>query len=127
MTTPQNVIQSMAHKPVPAPIAHTAIACLAGVCQMPIAMITVTTAPMITACQAGIRMPARSTSSSTIGTSAASVLPSVVCSGSRFCTKDVAETLSMGSRLPVKRASCGLACPLLPPHGISPCALPRIR
>src|SRR5581483_6694554 len=81
MITPQNVIQSIDQKPVPAPSPHAANVSLAGVPHTVAARMIVTTAPIVTACHADIRMTGSKTSSSTIGISAMSVLPSVECAG----------------------------------------------
>jgi hypothetical protein len=81
MITPQNVIQSIDQKPVPAPTPQAPRASPTGVLHTVIARMIVTTVPMITACQADIFSTGSRISSSTMGTSAMSVLPSVECAG----------------------------------------------
>jgi hypothetical protein len=81
MITPQNVIQSIDQTPVPAPMAQALKVLPVGTCHTVMARMIVTAAPMITACQADIRSAASRTSSTTIGTRATSVLPSVECAG----------------------------------------------
>jgi predicted metal-binding membrane protein len=78
---PQKTIQSMDQIPVPAPIAQAWNVGPAGDPQMVIAMMMVTTAPMITASQAVSRMTARSTSNNASGSSATRVLPRVEFNG----------------------------------------------
>ncbi len=81
MITPQNVIQSIDQKPVPAPTPHAAKTSPAGAPQTVMARMMVTAAPMITARQADIRITGSSISSRTIGMSATSVLPNVEWAG----------------------------------------------
>ena len=77
MITPQNVIQLIDQKPVPAPMPQAPNASPAGVLHTVIARMIVTTAPMVTACHADIFSTGSKMSSNTMGTSAISVLPSV--------------------------------------------------
>ena len=95
MITPQNVIQSIDQIPVAAPTPHAPKAPPAGASQTVIARMIVTTAPMMTACHADMRSTGRSTSSSTIGMSAMSVLPKVECAGSSDCTNEGSGSASM--------------------------------
>ena len=81
MITPQKVIQSIDQMPVPAPTPHAANVPPTGAFHTVIARMIVTTDPMMTACQADIRSTGSSTSRSTMGISAMSVLPSVECAG----------------------------------------------
>src|SRR5438309_1023842 len=99
MITPQNVIQSIDQKPVPAPTPQAANVLPTGEPQTVIARTMVTAAPMITARHADIRITGSSISSRTIGTSATSVLPSVECAGLSDWTNEdplTAETRKTG-------------------------------
>src|SRR5215471_3562628 len=88
MITPQNVIQSIDQMPVPAPMAHAPRVLPTGESQTVIARMMVTTAPMITARHADIRITGSRIRSRTIGMSATSVLPSVECAGLSDWTSD---------------------------------------
>src|SRR5262245_5077458 len=79
--------------PVAAPSPQALNVSPAGASQMVMAMMMVTTAPMITASHAVTRMMARSTSNKASGSSATRVLPKMVFSGLRCWVKtDAAET-----------------------------------
>jgi hypothetical protein len=95
MITPQKVIQSIDHMPVAAPTPHAAKVPPTGAPHTVMARMIVTTAPMITACHADIRITGSNTSSSTIGISAISVLPSVECAGSSDWTNEGSASASI--------------------------------
>src|SRR5215471_14010627 len=79
--------------PVAAPIPQALNVVLAGASQMVMAMMMVTTAPMITASHAVTRMTASSTSSRASGSSATTVLRKMEFNGLRCWVKtDAAET-----------------------------------
>src|SRR5215470_7020611 len=79
--------------PVAAPIPQALNVVPTGASQMVMAMMMVTTAPMITASHAVTRMTASSTSNKASGSSATRVLPKMVFSGLRCWVKtDAAET-----------------------------------
>src|ERR1051326_6413020 len=82
MITPQNVIQLIDQKPVPAPMPHAANASPADALHTVIARMIVMMAPIVTACHADIFSAGSTMSSTTMGTSAISVLPSVEWAGS---------------------------------------------
>src|SRR5690348_16931345 len=88
MITPQNVIQSIDQMPVPAPTPHAPNVPPTGAPHTVTARTIVTTDPMITACHADIFITGSSTSRSTMGISAMSVLPQVVCAGSSDWTNE---------------------------------------
>src|SRR5579875_2237378 len=96
MTTPQKVIQSIDQNPVPAPTPQAPKASPAGAPHTAMARMIVTRAPMMTACHADIRSTGSRTSSSTIGTSATSVLPRVECAGFSGWTNDPAAAAARG-------------------------------
>src|SRR6185437_1001683 len=81
MITPQKVIQSIDQTPVAAPTPHARRVPPTGAPHTVTARTIVTTDPMMTACQADIRSTGSSTSSSTMGISAISVLPQVEWAG----------------------------------------------
>ena len=86
--------------PVAAPIPQAWNVGPAGEPQMVIAMMTVTTAPMITASHAVTRIMASSTSSNASGSSATRVLPRVECRGLSCWVKSAAAR-SMDGHLPL--------------------------
>jgi hypothetical protein len=84
--------------PVAAPIPQALNVSPAGAPQMVMAMMMVTTAPMITASHAVTRMTASSTSNKASGSSATSVLPRMEFSGlSCWVKTDAAETMDATS------------------------------
>src|SRR5215472_11195686 len=115
MITPQNVIQSIDQMPVPAPTAHAPNVPPTGAPQTAIARMMVTTAPMITARHADIRITGSSIRSRTIGMSATSVLPSVEWAGlSDWVNDPVAADPALAPRCPRYLAAgtrnTGVAC-----------------